>query len=42
MTVVINALATAVATGHRGEAIDAFTTISRVHAEDPDVLTGDR
>jgi hypothetical protein len=41
MSVVINALATAIATRHRGEAIDAFAKISRVLSEDPDVLTGD-
>ena len=38
----INGLATAIATRHRDDAIDAFARISRVHAEDPDVLTGDR
>jgi DNA-binding MurR/RpiR family transcriptional regulator len=42
MTVVINALATAIATRHRDEAIDAFARISRVLASDPDVLTNDR
>ena len=42
MTVVINGLATAIATRHRDDAIDAFAKISRVHADDPDVLTGDR
>lgn len=42
MTVVINALATAVATRHPDEAIDAFTKISRVLTDDPDVLTEDR
>ena len=42
MTVVINALATAIASSHRDDAIDAFARIGRVHADDPDVLTGDR
>jgi DNA-binding MurR/RpiR family transcriptional regulator len=42
MTVVVNALATAIATRHRDEAIDAFARISRVLSDDPDVLTGDR
>jgi DNA-binding MurR/RpiR family transcriptional regulator len=41
MSVVINALATAIATRHREEAIDAFAKISRVLSEDPDVLTGE-
>jgi DNA-binding MurR/RpiR family transcriptional regulator len=40
MTVVINALATAAATRHRGEAIDAFAKISRVLSDDPDIITG--
>lgn len=39
MTVVINALATAVATRHPDEAIDAFARISRVLADDPDVVS---
>ena len=39
MTMVVNALATAIASSHRDEAIDAFTTIGRVLSEDPDVLT---
>ena len=38
MTVVINALATAVATRHPDEAIDAFAKISRVLNDDPDVM----
>ena len=38
MTVVINALATTIATRHRDEAIDAFTRIGRVLADDPDVM----
>ncbi len=38
MTVVINALATAVATRHPDQAIDAFTRISRVLADDPDIV----
>ncbi|HSL18031.1 MAG TPA: MurR/RpiR family transcriptional regulator [Methylomirabilota bacterium] len=38
MTVVINALATTIATRHRDEAIDAFTRIGRVLAADPDVM----
>ena len=38
MTVVINALATAVATRHPDEAIDAFAKISRVLTDDPDVM----
>ena len=42
MTVVINALATAIASTHRDDAIDAFAKIGRVHSDDPDVLTGDR
>lgn len=42
MTVVINGLATAIATRHRDDAIEAFAKIGRVHADDPDVLTGDR
>ncbi len=37
MTVVINALATAVATRHPDQAIDAFARISRVLTDDPDV-----
>jgi DNA-binding MurR/RpiR family transcriptional regulator len=40
MTVVINALATAVATRHPTKAIDAFTKISRVLTDDPDVMSG--
>ncbi len=40
MTVVINALATAVATRHPDEAIDAFAKISRVLTDDPDVMSG--
>jgi DNA-binding MurR/RpiR family transcriptional regulator len=40
MTVVINALATAVATRHPDEAIDAFAKISRVLTNDPDVMSG--
>ncbi len=39
MTVVINALATAVATHHPDKAIDAFTKISRVLTDDPDVVS---
>ena len=39
MTVVINALATAVATRHPDEAIDAFAKISRVLTDDPDVMS---
>lgn len=39
MTVVINALATAVATRHPDRAIDAFARIGRVLADDPDVIT---
>ncbi|HSN54531.1 MAG TPA: MurR/RpiR family transcriptional regulator, partial [Candidatus Sulfomarinibacteraceae bacterium] len=38
MTVVINALATTIATRHRDEAIEAFTRIGRVLADDPDVM----
>ncbi len=38
MTVVINALATTIATRHRDEALDAFTRIGRVLADDPDVM----
>lgn len=41
MTVVINALATAVATRHPNKAIDAFTRISRVLTDDPDVMSGE-
>jgi DNA-binding MurR/RpiR family transcriptional regulator len=40
MTVVINALATAVATRHPDQAIDAFARISRVLTDDPDVMSG--
>ena len=40
MTVVINGLATAVATRHPDVAIDAFARIGRVHNTDPDVLSG--
>jgi DNA-binding MurR/RpiR family transcriptional regulator len=39
MTVVINALATAIATRHRDQAIDAFARIGRVLSNDPDVIT---
>jgi DNA-binding MurR/RpiR family transcriptional regulator len=39
MTVVINALATAVATRHPDEAIDAFARIGKVLTNDPDVIT---
>jgi DNA-binding MurR/RpiR family transcriptional regulator len=42
MTVVINALATAVASRHPDEAIDAFARIGRVLNDDPDVMSGDR
>ena len=41
MTVVINALATAVATRHPDKAIDAFAKISRVLTDDPDVMSGE-
>jgi len=41
MTVVINGLATAVATRHPDVAIDAFARIGRVHNTDPDVLSGE-
>ncbi len=41
MTVVINALATAVATRHPDQAIDAFARISRVLNDDPDVISGE-
>ncbi len=40
MTVVINALCTAVATRHPDEAIDAFAKIGRVLTDDPDVMSG--
>ena len=39
MTVVVNALATAIATRHRDEAIEAFARIGRVLSDDPDVIT---
>ncbi|MEE4271091.1 MAG: MurR/RpiR family transcriptional regulator [Thermoanaerobaculales bacterium] len=39
MTMVVNALATAIASRHRDEAIDAFTTIGRILADDADVIT---
>jgi len=41
MTVVINALATAVATRHPDQAIDAFAKISRVLTDNPDVISGE-
>jgi len=40
MTVVINALATSVATRHPDQAIDAFAKINRVLTDNPDVMSG--
>ncbi len=42
VTVVFNALATEIANRHRGPAIEAFSRINRVLAEDDDVLTNGR
>ncbi len=42
MTVVFNALATEIATSHRGRAIEAFSRINRILAEDNDVLQSER
>ena len=41
MTVVINALATSVATRHPDQAIDAFAKINRVLTDNPDVMPGE-
>lgn len=41
MTVVVNALATAIASRHPDQAIDAFTKIGRVLTDDPHVISGE-
>jgi hypothetical protein len=42
VTVVFNALATEIATSHRGRAIEAFSRINRILAEDADVIAPER
>lgn len=42
VTVVFNALATEIATSHRGRAIEAFSRINRILAEDADVIQPER
>jgi DNA-binding MurR/RpiR family transcriptional regulator len=42
MTVVFNALATEIATSHRGRAIEAFSRINRILTEDADVIAPER
>jgi hypothetical protein len=41
VTVLFNALATEIATRHRGEAIEAISHINRVLTEDADVVSED-
>jgi len=42
VTVVFNALATEIATSHRGRAIEAFSRINRILVEDADVIDAER